>query len=139
MTTLQKSLLDHVLVVSEDPGFVVRVQELLRPDHVEVRGCLGPANNPCALKLEGVCPLAEGADVVIVDSPRSGSFLYEWASMPAGDYAERLARAYPEVPIILCGAPEGRSGAVGEVTHVRDRAAAVDFLLALLGAVPAAV
>ena len=138
MTAPAKRMVDHVLVVSEDPGFIVRIQDL-RSDGVEVRGCLGPANNPCSLKLEGVCPLADGADVVVVDSPRSGSFLYEWASMPAGDYAERLARAYPEVPVILCGAPEGSSGAVGEVTHVANRAAAVDLLTALLGGLAATV
>ena len=137
MTTSADKLVNDVLVVSEDPGFIVRTQESLRPDGVEVRGCLGPANNPCSLRLEGVCPLAEGADVVIVDSPRSGSFLYEWASMPAGDYAERLARTYPGAPVILCGAPEGSSGAVGEVTHVANRAAAIDFLFALIGAVAA--
>jgi hypothetical protein len=132
MSTPTKRLINDILVVSEDPAFIVRVQEMLRDNGVEVRGCLGPANNPCALKLEGVCPLAQGADVVIVDSPRSGSFLYEWASMPAGDYAERLARTYPSVPVILCGAPEGSSGGVGEVTNVENRAAAVDFLLGLL-------
>src|SRR5918994_6728454 len=130
MTTPATGLLSNVLVVSEDPGFIVRVQALLRRDGVEVRGCLGPANVPCALKLEGVCPLAEGADVVLVDSPRSGSFMYEWASMPVGNYAERLARTHPEVSVILCGAPEGLSGAVGEVTHVESRAQAVDFLSA---------
>jgi hypothetical protein len=131
MTTPATGPLSNVLVVSEDPGFIVRMQALLRRDGVEVRGCLGPANNPCTMKLEGACPLAEGADVVLVDSPRSGSFMYEWASMPVGDYAKRLTQNHPEVPVILCGAPEGLSGAVGEVTHVESRAQAVDFLSAL--------
>jgi len=128
---LDPQLINNVLVVSEDPGFIVRMQELLRRNGVGVRGCLGPANIPCPLQLEGVCPLAEGTDVVVVDSPRSGTFLYEWSSTPAGDYAERFARAYPELPVILCGAPEGSSGATGEVTHVENRAAVADLLLVL--------
>jgi len=139
MSTPAKRSVSDLLVVSEEPGFIVRMQELLRHDGVEVRGCLGPANNPCSLKLEGICPLAQGADLVLVDSPRSGSFIYEWASMPAGDYAERLSHAHPGRPVILCGAPVGSSGAVGEVTHIENRAAALDFLHVLLGAARAAV
>lgn len=132
MSISARRSLDHVLVVSEDPRFIVRMQDLLRVKGVEIRGCLGPANTPCSLQSKAVCPLAEGAGLVIVDSPRSGSFVYEWSSMPAGRYAERLSRAHPGAPVILCGAPEGASGPSSEVTHVENRAAAEELLRALM-------
>lgn len=131
MNTPEKRAFSNLLVVSEDPDFIVSMQDLLQRDGVQVRGCLGPANVPCSLKLQGTCRLAGEADVVLVDAPRSGSFLYEWASMPAGDYAERLSRAYPGLPVILCGAPEGRCGPTGELTHVGTRAGALEVLMSL--------
>lgn len=104
-----------VLVVSEDPVLIHRASETLGPSGVRVTGCLGPAHSRCKLEDRSSCPLAEHAEVALVDSPSSGVFTCHWKVIQAGDYAERLQRAHPDCTVVLCGAPEGSTGPTGEV------------------------
>jgi hypothetical protein len=116
-----------VLVVSEDPAFIFEVEDLAISLGMTAAGCLGPGHSVCPLD-QGFCPMASHSTVVLVDSPPSGCFGRRWDLVPAGTYAERLAKANLETFVILCGAPIGRAGPTGEVAHVRDRAAALEML-----------
>jgi hypothetical protein len=116
------SLTDSILIVSEDPEFVVRAQESLQSDGLRVVGCLGPAHTECVLDVAAICPLAFIYSIALIDSPPSGVFGHHWKQIPVGAYAERLQRAHPEMFVVLTGAPESFSGAQGEVAHTQDRA-----------------
>jgi hypothetical protein len=128
-----------VLVVSEDPGFIIEVQERFQPLGVKVVGCLGPAASPCQLEYRRNCSLADHSSMVIVDAPRSGVFGRRWNVLPAGAYAERLAAAHPDTFVVLCGAPDGTSGPSGDVTHVSSRAAAKELIAWSMVPVPQSV
>lgn len=118
-----------VLLVSERPEFIVGAQQTLRPLGVRVVGCLGPCHGPCYLDEYDSCPLAQHADVAIVDTPDSGSFSYHWKELPAGTYAEELARLHPSCFVVLCnGSQVGTAGASGEVAHVHDDVAALELV-----------
>lgn len=123
-----------VLVVSEDPEFIVRLQDRFRDRALRIYACLGPAQTPCRLKDQGRCPLVESVDMVVVDSPRSGAFVERGRVISAGGYATRLARAYPDLFVVLCDAPLALFHKVPpEVARVSDRDAAVDLLTWLAG------
>lgn len=118
-----------VLLVSEDPGFLIRARRDLWNAGVQTTACLGPAHTACLLDAEGFCSLAGHADVVIVDSPNSGSFERHTYSIGTGTYADRLARAHPDAVILLAGVPEGYAGGDGEVIQTDTRDQAVDLVL----------
>jgi hypothetical protein len=118
-----------VLLVSEDPGFIVELETMMRGRGFEVLGCLGPAHTHCDLVDDHTdCPLAADAFVAIIDSPPSGAFEYQWKAEPAGLYAEKLAARHPDCFVVLCGAPLSLSGPTGEVAHVPDRVAAIQLM-----------
>lgn len=126
-----KPVLDRsrtVLLVSEDPGFIVDTQARFRPDGIRVIGCLGPGQDPCQLDSKGMCSLTSHSSVVVIDSPASGVFGRRWKTVPVGTYAEHLAAVHQDAFIILCGAPIGASGPTGEVAHVGDRTAATELI-----------
>lgn len=118
----------RALLVSEDPEFIVEMQETMRPHGVQVVACMGPAQGPCALDEEGRCPMAERVSVVVVDAPRSGAFVRHWKVVPAGDYAAHLADVYPDAFVALAAAPLAAAGPTGDVAHVKDRRAVVELL-----------
>lgn len=120
-----------VLVVSEDPELIHEAHKTFPEPGFHVVGCLGPAQGPCNLETREVCPLAAHSDVAIVDSPASGRFACHWRVVPSGEYAERLAVAHPDCFVILCGAPEGRSGPTGEVAQALSAHAAMWMLRGL--------
>ena len=118
----------RLVCVSEDPAFIHEVQHELRSYGVHVVGCLGPIHSSCPLMCGDHCTLATEADLVLVDSPPSGSFVHYWQEIQVGPYAELLQRDHPETLVIVCGAPLIRSGPSGEVSHVSDREEALDLL-----------
>ena len=117
-----------VLVVSEDPEFLVAAREVLAKAGVRMSGCLGPAQSSCLLDTEGRCSLADRARVAIVDAPSSGSFERHTRSIQAGTYAERLADARPGALVVLAGVAEGSAGGCGDVVHARSRQEALDLI-----------
>lgn len=118
-----------LLLVSERPEFIVDAQRTLKPLGVRVVGCLGPCHGPCYLDEYDSCPLAEHAQVAIVDTPESGSFTYHWKELQAGTYAEELARLHPSCFVVLRdGSRVGTAGPSGEVAHVRNDIAALQFV-----------
>jgi hypothetical protein len=120
---------DEVLLVSEDPRFIVDMQTVMAERGLNVIGCLGPAHTHCDLIDDHAdCPLADNAFMAIVDSPPTGVFNFHWKSEPAGTYAEKLASRHPDCFVVLCGAPVGLSGTSGEVAHVSDRPGAIQLL-----------
>lgn len=123
-----KSKTMKALIVSEDPEFIFRAQEMMH-GRCKVVGCLGPVNTPCPLETEGRCSLAESADVVIVDAP-SGVFSHRSTSSPAGPYAGHLRAACPESLVVL-ESPDFVAGATGGTAHVSDRKHALALLKAL--------
>jgi hypothetical protein len=123
-----------ILVVSEDPNFITAVHDVVQPKGGRVNGCLGPANSHCPLETKHVCPMAEHAEIVVVDSPPSGYFGSHGDLVPSGDYAARLQRAHPGRLVLLCGAIPGVSGASGDVDHVTDRVKTLATIEALLEA-----
>ena len=123
-----------VLVVTQDPHFIGAIQDVVVPAGGRVLGCLGPADSHCPLEERSVCPMAAHSDVVVVDSPPSGSFGHVGREVPAGLYAERLRRTHPGRLVLLCGAFPGLAGASGEVAHVEDRLKALATIEALLAA-----
>jgi hypothetical protein len=114
-----------ILVVSEDPFFLDAVHGDLTALGGRVTGCMGPAQSVCELLEHGYCPLADHADVVIVDTPATGAFARGRVSIPAGTYAQRLAERHPCSLVLLSGAREGAVGATGEAVPVADRDAAL--------------
>lgn len=116
-----------LLVVSEDPEFVERVRERCRPSGSQVIACLGPSQSPCLMDVKKTCGLAATADVVLVDSPPTGVFGGRWGTLPAGNYAEKLAARHPDAFVILV-APVGLAGPTGEVTSVSSRERALDLV-----------
>jgi hypothetical protein len=118
----------RLLSVSEDPAFIHEMQNELGSYGVHVVGCLGPIHSSCPLMCGGHCTLATEADLVLVDSPTSGSFVHYWQEIQVGPYAELLQRDHPETLVIVCGAPLGRSGPSGEVCHVSHREEALDAM-----------
>lgn len=114
-----------VLVVSEDPFFVDAVHGDLSALGGRVVGCMGPAQSVCELYEHGYCPLADHADVVIVDTPATGTFSRGSISIPAGTYAGKLSERHPGSLVLLSGAREGFVGATGEAVPVADRDAAL--------------
>jgi hypothetical protein len=118
----------NVLVVSEDPALIHHAFNTLRPLGMTVTGCLGPALGPCKLEDSDGCGLAAHSDVVLIDSPPSGVFTDHLKRVPAADYAAELADRHPETLPILCGAPEGTSGATGDSTQAPSTIAAIEML-----------
>ena len=127
MTNEPRETRRSVLVVSEDPAFITGLQEKFEPLGIPVFGCLGPSQAPCLMDTNGYCSLAEHATVVLVDTPPSGVF-GRWTVIPAGLYAERLARTHPKTFVVISEALLGVSGASGEIAHVKDRDAARKLL-----------
>lgn len=122
----------RVLIVSEDAALLHRATQALKAVGVQASGCLGPAHSHCFLEDHRLCPLATHVDVAIVDSPPAGSFNCHWKEIGAGDYAESLQRAHPDCKVILCGAPEGGSGATGEVLLAPTTQSALALVLTSL-------
>ena len=118
----------NVLVVSENPRLLHHAFERLQPLGLSVAGCLGPAQGPCALETADRCPLATRADVVIIDSPPAGAFTHHIRAIPVGDYAAAIEERHPDTFTILCGAPEGRSGATGGSAQARSALAAIELV-----------
>lgn len=116
-----------VLVVSEDPSFIVEIQNECRAAGARTVGCLGPAHSPCYLDVTETCPLATESLLAIVDAPDSGSFRYHTRETTAGAYAEAIALRHPRTLVVLCGAGEG-DGPTGEVTCIDERADVLDLL-----------
>ena len=117
-----------VLVVSEDPEFLVSAREVLAAAGVRMTGCLGPAQSSCLLDTDGRCSLADRARVAIVDAPPSGSFERHTRSIQAGTYAERLAETKRDGVVVLVGVAEGSAGGCGDVVHARTRQEALDLI-----------
>lgn len=128
----RRSLTPAVLVVSEDPSFIESVRDLCRCSGGQVAACLGPSQSPCLMDVKGTCVLAEHADVILVDSPRTGVFGGRWGTLPAGAHAEKLAARHPDAFVVLA-ACSGTAGPTGEVTSVPDRDVAVELLERALG------
>lgn len=91
--------------------------------------CLGPAHSTCLLDTDGSCSLAGHSGIVVVDSPRSGSFERHTTSVPSATYAERVACAHPDTLVLLAGALEGYGGWCGEAVHTDTREHALDLIL----------
>ena len=62
-----------VLVVSEDQAFIERVRATVTELGIRLIACLGPTASPCLLDETGVCPLAAGASIALIDAPPGGS------------------------------------------------------------------
>ena len=122
-----------VLLVSEDPEFVVRANNELSGVGVRVTACLGPAHSSCLIDADGYCSLARNASAAIVDSPASGRFQCHWRSIPSGVYAERLARTHPDTFVLLAGADRGNPGRCGEVATTGSRDDALELILLMAG------
>jgi hypothetical protein len=122
----------RILVVSEDPFFIEEANAVLSCAGARVVGCLGPAHTDCDLCVKGSCAFASSVAVVLVDSPRSGTFRYHTVGIPAGEYAEALQRHHPETHVMLCGAPVGSAGPTGEIARATDRHQALYVLTRLL-------
>ena len=116
-----------ILVVTEDPTFLTSVHERLTPLGARVIGCMGPLASPCPLDAKGFCSLAGHSRLVIVDAPSSGSFTHLSETVPAADYASRLAHAHPAAMVLLSGVAEG-SGPTGDAICVKDREVAVNVV-----------
>ena len=114
-----------VLLVSEDPFFLGAAHGELTHLGARAVGCMGPAQSACELYEQGSCPFAEHADIVIVDTPATGTFSRRSISIPAGTYASQLAARHPRSLVLLCGAPEGSVGFTGAAVVVADRAVAL--------------
>lgn len=99
----------RTLVVTEDPDFIVEMRSLVDPA-ISVIACLGPGQGHCAMEQHGTCPLAEKADLVVVDAPCDGAFHDHYKGIPAISYAEKLAETHPQTRVVLCS-PVERSGA----------------------------
>lgn len=112
-----------VLVVSEDPSFIQRVRETVSEMGVRVIACLGPAASPCFLDDTGMCPLAAGVSVVLVDAPPGGAFRYHWHEIGAADYAERLQRAHPGTFVIVSSSGDTFPGPTGEIAVLQPETA----------------
>ena len=91
-------------------------------------GCTGPAQAPCYLEEHKKCPFAAHADVAVVDAPEGGVFARYWKGIPAGAYAERLARSHPGCFVVVADGEPGLAGPMGEVAHVRDLNSAVQLI-----------
>ncbi|MEA2462029.1 MAG: hypothetical protein QOH90_2206 [Actinomycetota bacterium] len=115
-----------MLVVSEDPRFIHAVVQELEPWGIHVIGCLGPLHSRCPLEEHHFCPLADNAGIVLVDSPRNGTFVQGLRTVRAAGYAEDLQRAHPRCAVILCGGPDG-DDAPG-IVHVASAAAALALI-----------
>ena len=119
---------DRILVVTEDPSFIEQVRAAFDGEGTDVIGCLGPTASTCFLLVEGLCPLAEGCRVVVVESPPGGSFKNHLTDIVAGDYAERLQRAHPDAFVLLIPASSDPSGPTGEIAVVGDRRESIHLL-----------
>lgn len=125
---------ERVLVVSEDPFYIESVRSVAAPGGGRVIACLGPAASPCILDEKAICSLAETSNVVLVDSPPSGSFCSPLREISAGDYAERLQRAHPHTCVVLVDAAAASVGPTGEVAVVGDRTESLHLLKLILRA-----
>ena len=123
----------EVLIVTEDPEFFERARVDLLESGVSAIGCLGPASSPCLMEVDERCSMAGHVKAAIVDVPPTGSFDGRSRSIKAGDYAQDLASAHPDLFVLLAGAPEGQVGASSSVAHARDRAEAVELIRTLWG------
>jgi hypothetical protein len=117
-----------LLVVSENATFITQLRERLGPAGIRVVGCLGPTHAPCPLRAGRPCPLAPYARIVLVDSPSSGCFRNHWDEMQVGVYAELLQKRHPDSLVIVCGAPEGAAGPMGDVAQIARRDSVVPIM-----------
>ena len=112
-----------VLVVSEDPAFIERVRATVTESGLRLIACLGPTASPCFLDDSGVCPLAAGASIALVDAPPGGSFRYHWHQVPAAEYAEKLQRAHPGTFVVVSSRDDSSPGPTGEIAVLHPETA----------------
>lgn len=112
-----------VLVVSEDPAFIERVRGTVTELGIRVIACLGPTASPCFLDESGVCPLAAGVSIALIDAPPGGSFRYHWRQVPAAEYAERLQRAHPDTFVVVSSRDDCSPGPTGEIAVLHPETA----------------
>lgn len=121
----------RVLAVSEDPDYIQDLRGAVEERGATLVACLGPAASPCFLDKREVCPLAASSDIVLIDAPPSGCFKNHSLEIEAGDYAERLQRAHPDILVVLVAPIEG-AGPTGEVMVTEGRTSAYLLLDQLL-------
>jgi RimJ/RimL family protein N-acetyltransferase len=86
---------DRPRVLVEVGGGRWRAEEAAREAGLQVVACSGPAGRrwPCPAVAGGTCPLAAGADVIIISHPADEE---PWASL-----CEAHRRAHPSVPVYV--------------------------------------